>query len=60
MDVVTFHVSLLSFDDWIINMKALLGEKDTWDDVEKGYEKVEDEAIIFQDQRHILGNVRKE
>ena len=41
-------------------MKALLGEKDTWDDVEKGYEKVEDEAIIFQDQRHILGNVRKE
>ena len=41
-----------NYDNWCIQMKALLESLDVWDLVEDGYMKsIEDEAILTQEQK---------
>ncbi|XP_030447475.1 uncharacterized protein LOC115670364 [Syzygium oleosum] len=52
-------LSKQNYGQWCIRMKALLGSKDVWEVVQKGYDEPEDEAVLNQNQKNTLNKLRK-
>ena len=48
-----------NYDNWCIQMRALLGSQDVWEMVEKGYEEPQDDATLSANQRQSLQDSRK-
>ena len=60
--VASFQVPTFNnnnYDNLSIKMKALLGEYDVWDILEKGFNKPENEDALTQDQKTVLKDSRK-
>uniref|UniRef100_A0A6I9QLT5 Uncharacterized protein LOC105037627 n=1 Tax=Elaeis guineensis var. tenera TaxID=51953 RepID=A0A6I9QLT5_ELAGV len=48
-----------NYENWNIQMKALLGSQDIWEVVEKGYEESQDDRAQMVAQRTVLVDLRK-
>lgn len=60
-DMASFQVTSLkgsNIDSWSIIMKALLGAHDFWKVIEKGYNELEDETSLVQQQKDSLKDSR--
>ncbi|PIA46477.1 hypothetical protein AQUCO_01500193v1 [Aquilegia coerulea] len=48
-----------NYENWNIQMKALLGSQDVWDTVERGYDEPESEASLQPNELTLLKDSRK-
>lgn len=57
--MISPHLTKENFENWCIEMKALLGTIDYWDILVKRHEKPENEEALMAEQRDSLIESRK-